>query len=263
MKAILDLDRYPIDQLDSDAGHALLNKSRISLEQEGMFTLSGFIRPEARDCILEEVEPVLHRESFTHTRSHNVYFEDQVPGLAADHPALRELCTTNHTVCGDQIAGSSICRIYEWQPLVEFLARVMGRKRLYLMDDPMAALNVLEYRSGEPALNWHFDRSEFTTTLLLSAAVRGGEFQYRSALRTANDPNFEGVAALLADDDSEIRTLSMTAGTLCIFRGVETAHRVTPVTGTRSRIVAVLSYYERPDVRFSKAERLGFYGRAE
>ncbi len=106
MKAILDLDRYPIDRLDSDAGHALLDKSRISLEQEGMFTLSGFIRPAARDCILEEVEPVLRRESFTHTRSHNVYFEDEVPGLAADHPALRELRTTNHTVCGDQIAGS-------------------------------------------------------------------------------------------------------------------------------------------------------------
>jgi len=263
MKAILDLDRYPIDQLDSDAGRALLDKSRISLEQEGMFTLSGFIRPEARDCILEEVEPVLRRESFTHTRSHNVYFEDEVPGLAANHPALRELRTTNHTVCGDQIAGSSICRIYEWQPLVEFLARVMGRKRLYLMDDPMAALNVLEYRSGESALNWHFDRSEFTTTLLLCAADRGGNFQYRSDLRTGNDPNYEGVGALLADDDTEIRTLPMTAGTLCIFRGVETAHRVTPVTGTRSRIVAVLSYYERPDVRFSKAERLGFYGRAE
>ena len=263
MKAILDLDRYPIDRLDSDAGQALLDKSRISLEQEGMFTLSGFIRPAARNCILEEVEPVLRRESFTHTRSHNVYFEDEVPGLAADHPALLELQTTNHTVCGDQIASSAIRRIYEWQPLAEFLARVMGRKRLYLMDDPMAALNVLEYRPGEPALNWHFDRSEFTTTLLLCAADRGGDFQYRSALRTANDPNFEGVAALLADDDSEIRTLPMTAGTLCIFRGVETAHRVTPVTGTRSRIVAVLSYYERPDVRFSKAERLGFYGRAE
>ena len=263
MKAILDLDRYPIDRLDRNAGRALVDNSRISLEQEGMFTLSGFIRPAARDSILEEVQPVLRRDSFTHSRSHNVYFEDEIPGLAADHPALREGWTTNHTVCGDQIAGSSICRIYEWQPLVEFLTRVMGSKRLYLMDDPMAALNVLEYRSGEPALNWHFDRSEFTTTLLLCAADRGGEFQYRSALRTANDPNFEGVAALLADDDPEIRTLPMTAGTLCIFRGVETAHRVTPVTGTRSRIVAVLSYYERPGVRFSKAERLGFYGRVE
>ena len=62
MKAILDLDRYPIDRLDSDAGHALLDKSRISLEQEGMFTLSGFIRPAARNSILEEVEPVLRRE---------------------------------------------------------------------------------------------------------------------------------------------------------------------------------------------------------
>ena len=36
------------------------------------------------------------------------------------------------------------------------------------MDDRIAGANVMTYYDGE-ARNWHFDRSEFTTTLLLQA----------------------------------------------------------------------------------------------
>ena len=66
----------------------------------------------------------------------------------------------------------------------------------------------------------------------------------------------------LAGDDSQVETLPLAAGTLTVFKGKDTAHRVTPVEGPRPRIVAVFSYYERPDVQFGKEERLGFYGRA-
>ena len=47
-----------------------------------------------------------------------------------------------------------------------------------------------------------------------------------------------------------------------VFRGKNTAHRVIPVQGDRERIIAVFSYYERPDVTFTEADRIGFYGRA-
>ena len=48
-----------------------------------------------------------------------------------------------------------------------------------------------------------------------------------------------------------------------MFKGRDTAHRVTPAVGHRERIIAVFSYYEKPGVVFSEAERLGFYGRTE
>ncbi|MEM7123642.1 MAG: 2OG-Fe(II) oxygenase, partial [Pseudomonadota bacterium] len=51
-------------------------------------------------------------------------------------------------------------------------------------------------------------------------------------------------------------------GTLNVFKGKNTAHRVTPVEGDRDRIIAVFSYYEDAGVMFSEAERIGFYGRA-
>jgi hypothetical protein len=56
--------------------------------------------------------------------------------------------------------------------------------------------------------------------------------------------------------------MSLAAGTLNVFAGKNTAHRVTPVRGARSRVVAVFSYYDNPGVTFSSAERIGFYGRA-
>jgi predicted 2-oxoglutarate/Fe(II)-dependent dioxygenase YbiX len=164
-------------------------------------------------------------------------------------------------VCSDQIPDSVPLWIYEWPQFAVFLAATMRKETLFPMRDPLARVNVLAYREGE-ALNWHFDRSEYTTTLLLQAAEAGGEFQYRSDLRTDTDPNYDGVARLLIGQDHEVKTLRLAAGTLNVFKGKNTAHRVTPARGARERIVAVFSYYEKPGVMFSKEEQIGFYGRA-
>ena len=137
----------------------------------------------------------------------------------------------------------------------------MDKPRLYVMEDPLARVNVMTYRHGE-TLNWHFDRSEFTTTLLVQAPESGGEFQYRAGLRTDDDPNYDGVARLLAGQDENVRTVPLTAGTLNVFRGKNTAHRVSTIEGERERIIAVYSYYERPGVVFSDEDRIRFYGRA-
>ena len=121
----------------------------------------------------------------------------------------------------------------------------MDKRELHQMADPLARVNVISYRSAE-ALNWHFDRSEFTTTLILQSPEGGGEFQYRSDLRSDDDENYDGMARLLAGKDHGVQTLPLPAGTLSVFKGKNTAHRLTPVEGSRDRIVAVFSYYEAP-----------------
>lgn len=261
MEELLDLDRFPLDRLDGPAGQALVARCRDALEVRGMVNLDGFVRPQALARCVAEVLPVFDRAAFLHKRHHNIYFDDDV-GKPAGHPALNRVETINRTVCADQIPDSLLCRIYAWPPLIEFLAASLGKPRLYVMDDPLARVNVMAYRAGE-ALNWHFDRAEFTTTLLLQMPESGGAFQFRSALRSADDPNYDGVARLLAGADDKVETLPLAAGTLTVFKGKYTAHRVTPPVGPRARVVAVFSYYERPGVAFSAAERLGFYGRAE
>ena len=151
--------------------------------------------------------------------------------------------------------------IYEYPPLLRFIAAVMGKPTLHVMEDPLARANVMSYREGE-ALNWHFDRCEFTTTLLLQEPLDGGKFQYRSNLRTAENPNYEGIAAVLDGRDPDVKTLTLEAGTLNVFRGVNSLHRVTPVQGSKERMIAIFSYYENTGVMFSDEESIGFYGRA-
>jgi hypothetical protein len=261
MRQVLDLDRYPIDRLDVPETQELIERCKAELAAHGMFNLPGLVRGSVIDNCAAELEPLIDTEAYTHKRRHNIYFRPDIEGLAPDHPALRQRDTINHTLCGDQLTGTIVGRIYEWTPLADFLASVMDKPRLFLMADPLARINVMGYRAGE-ALNWHFDRSEFTTTLLIQSPAAGGEFQYRSDLRTDDDPNYDGVAKLLRDEDNAVRSLPLTAGTLNVFKGRNTAHRVTPAVGDKQRIIAVFSYYERPGVQFSRDERMGFYGRA-
>ncbi|PZV35467.1 HalD/BesD family halogenase [Mesorhizobium kowhaii] len=261
MKDILDLDRYPLDREGSAEWKRLVEQSIAALEADGMFNLEGFLRPGVAEKAVQEIQPVMAARSHVHKRMHNIYFKPDIPELAPDHPALRKVETISHTVCADQIPGSVVLAIYEYEPLLRFLAAAMGKSKLHVMQDPLARTNVMAYRAGE-ALNWHFDRSEFTTTLLLQQSQRGGDLEYRTDLRSDDNPNYEGVAKLLEGRDPEAKILRMKPGTLNVFRGKNTAHRVTTVEGERERMIAVFSYYEKPGVMFSDEERVGFYGRA-
>jgi hypothetical protein len=260
MRAYLDLDSFPLDQPDTARYQALIKRCQADLASGGMFNLDGFLRPEHAQSEARAHTPKMDSESFHHAREHNIYFQKDIPGLASDHPALKRFETSNNTLCADQLQGSIVHQIYDWAPLRAFLSAVMKKPALYPMDDPLAAFNVMRYRAGQ-ALNWHFDRSEFTVTLLLQAPKEGGVFEYRTDLRKTDDPNYDGVAKLLNGDDPDVQKMSVVAGTLNVFRGVNTPHRVTPVVGDTARMIAVLTYYENPGAVFTESEQRGFYGR--
>jgi 2OG-Fe(II) oxygenase superfamily len=260
MRDILDLDRYPLDKPGSTTWFTLVEKCQTDIARDGMFNLEGLVLRDALEKAVAEIHPVMDTLSFVHKRRHNIYFRKDIPELNEDHPALVSVDTINHTVCADQISQSTIMWIYEWAPFIMFLAACIRKDALYPMRDALARVNVMAYREGE-TLNWHFDRSEFTTTLLLQAPEKGGEFVYRSDLRSDDNPNYDGVAKLLRGEDDQVKTLKLTAGTLNVFRGKNTAHKVSTVRGNKERMIAVFSYFDRPGVIFTKEDQVGFYGR--
>lgn len=261
IRKILDLEQFPLDQPGSAAWRALVARCQADLTAHGMFNLTGFLRAEIAADVAAQFSPMFETDAFRHIRSHNIYFRRDIEGLDPNHPALTEFETSNQTLCADQFADGSLVAIYEWPEFATFLATVMDKPVLYTMSDPLARVNAMSYRTGQ-ALNWHFDRSEFTTTLLLQAPEKGGAFEYRTGLRSAEDPNYDGVAAMLRGEDDQVQRLTLTPGTLNVFKGRNTAHRVTPVEGHKERMIAVFSFYEAPGVAFSDQERIGFYGRA-
>ncbi|MBL0374273.1 2OG-Fe(II) oxygenase [Rhizobium sp. KVB221] len=261
MKHVIDLETYPLDRPESLEYAALVESCKERLAADGMFELPGFMRAEATRAAADAAKPAMATESFRHARQHNIYFRDTVEGLSDDHPAMAKVETVNHTLCADQLAGNPVIDLYEWQPFADFLAATMGKDVLYHMEDPMARVNVQASRDGE-ALNWHFDRSEFTTTILLQAADEGGELEYRKDLRTPETPNFDGVAAVLRGEDPEVKKATLKAGALNVFRGVNTLHRVVRVKGPTERMVAIFAFFNHPGVVMTAKEQLGFYGRS-
>lgn len=258
--AIVDLDRYPLDRPGSPQWEQLVADCRAALRDRGMFDLPGFVHPDVVGATAATLAPRMAAESYAVHRMHNIYFLDVVEGLADDHPALTKVLTANHTLCGDQLTDTALTTLYEWEPFQAFIAATVGKPALHPMADPLACVNVLAYRPGE-ALNWHFDRSEFTTTIVLQQPTAGGVFEYRRDLRTPDDPNHDGVAAVVLERDPAVERLVIEPGALNVFLGKDTAHRVTTVEGELERMVAVLSYYEQPGVVFSDTDNLGFYGR--
>ena len=262
MHDILNLETFPLDRPGSAEWLTLVGQCRADLAAHGMFNLEGLMHAHVAAREVAAMMPKFEHESFCHEREHNIYFLKSIDGLAHDHPALTRFKTSNLTLCGDQVTDSALSRLYEWPEFAQFIAAAMAMPELYVMADPLARLNVMAYHQGQ-ALNWHFDRSEFTTTLLLQAPQQGGEFEYRTDLRSEDDPNYDGVARMLKGKDDAVQLLRLSPGTLNVFKGRNTAHRVTPISGPDARVISVFSYYEQPGVMFSDEERTGFYGRAK
>ena len=129
------------------------------------------------------------------------------------------------------------------------------------MADSLARVNAMRYKEGQQ-LGWHFDLSEFTITLLLQASESGGEFVYRTDLRSPDDPNYAGVARILEEPMKKCGRSGSKPGTLNVFRGLNTPHRVAPVAGEPDAHDRSVFLLRQADVRFSSEERIGFYGRA-
>ena len=261
MHELLDLENFPINHPHSEKYKCLVTRCREELSSTGMFNLDRFVKPESADNAATELTEAFSHRSFTHSREHNIYFKNSIDDLPKNHPALQSAQTRNQTLCADQLHNNLVTTLYEWAPLRSFLAEVLQKPALYLMDDPLARVNVMRYGNGD-ALGWHFDRAEFTTTLLLQSPDAGGTFEYRLNLRDEQNPNYEGVANLLRGNDPLIRSIKLQPGTLNVFRGRNTAHRVTATGDGKPRVIAVFSFFETPGVTFSPAEQRGFYGRS-
>ena len=106
MKDILHLDRYPLDREGSTEWQRLVEQSRSKPSEPTACSISKvFCGPPPPKKRCGEIKPIMDTLSFTHNRTHNIYFRTE-SRTAADHLALRKVETINHTVCGDQIPSS-------------------------------------------------------------------------------------------------------------------------------------------------------------
>ena len=256
----VDLDRYPINDPASGAGRALVERCRADLAKQGACDLPGFLTADAVRRIVGDI-PSWNAEPYRTETSHNIEFSGREEELAEDDPLRIQVRSAKSLIAYDQIPESSPLRaVYEADELTAFVGAALGVDPIYRQADEIGALNVMTYDPGDE-LGWHFDNADFVVTLMLQAPDAGGAFEYVPMLRSPGEDNAQGVAALLGGDRAGVCTMSPEPGTLALFRGHFSPHRVTTVTGPRPRIIAVLSYASTPDARLSSHVKQLFHGR--
>jgi hypothetical protein len=158
-------------------------------------------------------------------------------------------------------AHHAVRELYESDELMSFVAGVLGQEKLYRYADPLGALNLAVMREGDQ-LGWHFDMTDFVVSLALQPSQAGGEFENVQKIRRADDENYEDVrSVLLGDAHGRVRVEPMHAGTLMIFNGRTSLHKVTPIVGSTLRIVALLAYDTQSGTDSSAELKLSRYGR--
>jgi hypothetical protein len=237
------------------------DKCRDALDRDGVLTLQGFFTLQAINQATEEGISLFNDAYFCKS-SHNIYLTPTDTDLPQDHPHNRQVISSKGLVGDDQVPdGSPLKTLYRDAAFKSFVAHVVGQDQLYPYADPLSSVNI-HYAGEGQELGWHFDNSSFAITLLLDKPQAGGVFEYVRDLRNADagDMNYDGVAAVL-DGKVKPRQLQMDPGTLVLFRGRNSLHRVTPTEGKKVRLLAVLAYNSKPGIELSESARTTFYGR--
>ncbi len=258
--ALVDLDRYPIHKVGAPAHEQLLTTVRAQLDDDGCAVLPGFIRNGYRDALVREAEAVADRGHRSFNRT-NVYFTKDDPSLPEDHPLRRFYARSNASVPADNFGPESQLRqLYEWPAFAAFIQAALREERFFRYADPLAdvIINLAEEGGGFP---WHFDTNNYTVTLAIQNAEAGGAFEYCPNLRTGDDENYAGVAAVLDGRHDAVKTLALEPGDLQIFKGRYALHRVKPLRGARRRYVAIFSFVEEPAMVGSPERTRQLYGR--
>ncbi|MBT6416246.1 HalD/BesD family halogenase [Candidatus Puniceispirillum sp.] len=257
LKDIINFDACPLTT------SSFRDACRDQLNRDGVLALPDFLHHTAINTLVEEAESQKHLAFYT-SASHNVYLTKPDLDLGDDHVFNRQITSSKGCITTDQIpTASGLHMVYNADIFRDFACAVLGEDMLYEYADPLSSVNVHFAEDGKE-LGWHFDNSSFAITLLLQAPKDGGAFEYVRDLRDADkgELNFTGVQSVL-DGDIVAQHLTMAPGTLVMFRGRNSMHRVTPTIGDICRILVVFAYNAEPNIALSEAARMTFYGRLD
>jgi hypothetical protein len=253
-------ERYPVEDKDHPVVQRLCAQAQTALAQHSVFVLPDFVRPAALQQMREEANVLVpwahHMDVVT-----PLYPEQQEHDVRAHHPVRRARVRTSvRAISYARIPRDAALRaLYEWDPLLEFVAALLGLPRMYRYQDAHGALNIAVMVEGDE-FGWHVDQTDFVVSLVLQAPEAGGEFLCRPVLRPDSEANDAAVLAVLENRCPRIATVPMHAGSFMLFQGRHALHRVTPIQGRVPRLVALLAYDTQPGTASSPALLKARYG---
>lgn len=256
----IDQARYPVSKLDSPAGRALIASCRKQLSETGACELPAFLLREGLSRMQRESREIADRAHYQ-TGKATPYLESPAEHWPAGHPRKRWQPFRVGAIAYDLIPQEHALRqLYEWDGLTKFIAACLGETKLHFYADPLGALNVA-VMGDRDELEWHFDQTDFVVSLALVPPERGGDFLYAPKVRSDTDECYREVADVLDGISPRVKRVAMEPGTLLLFMGRHSIHRVAKIRGARDRLVALLSYDRKPGTCASPLLQQGRYGR--
>ena len=258
----IDLERYPVHDLDDPRTRALIARCRAELDSQAFAVLDDFLTPEAGARFWQE-SMALHDRTVRREAVRSAYLEtpdQEDTSWPEGHPRRRFFRTWWGVVADDLIPdGHGLRALYAWEGLTAFFAEALQVRPLYRHADRFQALNINVLNPGDEQA-WHFDDMDFVVLLYLTTPEAGGELECASLVRTDDDPRYETVARAFDGSYEGLHRRRARAGALTIMRGHHSVHRVTAVEGAVPRLTAVLAYDRVADKRESDELNIAMFG---
>ena len=258
---LVDTERYPLHDLEGKGAHMLADASR-TLAETALCCLEGFVRPTALNAMLDEVN-ASEGEPYWVDNRRTVYSWRDLSMLPETHPARTRSKHRLGTITKNEFsADGALVSFFECRPITYFLRLCLGLPSLFPVACPHLGLNIKVMNEGSHH-GWHFDVNDGAVSLMLQRAAEGGVYEYAPYLRSETDENYDQVAAIVRGESTEgLRRVQFDPGSLCLFNGRRSLHRVTEVVrGSPDRWTAVLSYDATPGLQYKDSTKEAVLGR--
>lgn len=253
--------RYNLDP-KSLSYQAEIMSLRSCFTSQGVCVLKDFISPQGIQALIEEARS-LESQAFHNSERSNVFLEPADLSLPEGDVRRIEGRTNIGVIANDQISENSPLRqIYNNERLTRFIGDIVNRGSLYQYACPLGKLNYALMKNSD-AVRWHFDLAHFVVTIMIQQPDAGGAFEYVHNLRLQDNPAFDKVKKVLNGYQEEVQTLEAPAGSLVLFQGQNTLHRVSPVEGHKMRILALFAYSFKPNQDSTAYVKKMRYGRED
>jgi len=177
VKEIINLEKYPLNEINSTKYKELINYTRKQLNEDGCCLLSDFIKPDSIKRMKEEVDRNLGKIYFTNDK-HNPYFTKEDSTLNEKHPKrIFSLRQSGYLNSDDLEKDSDLNKFYDLEEMLKFTSDSLEVFPLYKWADPLGK-NPYSVMHTDHYFPWHFDGNEFTLSVLIQKAEKGGLFEY-------------------------------------------------------------------------------------
>ena len=236
---------------------------RKSFLETGVATVPDFLSTQGLNASVKGCQKAdkATKDCYVTDDDHNAYLLPASPDYHSSHIRNKMMRTKVASIAGDELPpGGALLSVYENVALRRLVQNVVfgdEKTPIHLSSDPLGRCSVNVFKEGWKH-SYHFDESEFSTTLMLQKPLAGGTFEYTPRLRKSQDEYaFDVVGDVIENEDtdyanlkagSSVKALQFEPGTLSIFAGRYSLHRVSNVEGPKDRLVAVFTF-AREEVR--------------